>query len=45
MTITTATATREGTAADNADSARVYVLADGTVGAAVIDGKRSSAIQ
>lgn len=38
MTITTAIATREGTALDNADSAKVYVLADGTVGAAVIDG-------
>ncbi|WP_338683413.1 SpoIIE family protein phosphatase [Streptomyces acidiscabies] len=31
-------ATREGTALDNADAARVYRLADGTVGAAVIDG-------
>ncbi|MFD4999836.1 SpoIIE family protein phosphatase [Streptomyces buecherae] len=31
-------ATREGTAADNADAAKVYQLADGTVGAAVIDG-------
>ncbi|MFS0697792.1 hypothetical protein [Streptomyces nitrosporeus] len=38
MTITTGLATREGTAQDNADAARVYVLADGTVGAAVIDG-------
>lgn len=38
MTITWGTATREGTAEDNADSARVHVLADGTVGAAVIDG-------
>ncbi|MFE7566222.1 hypothetical protein ACFU76_04550 [Streptomyces sp. NPDC057539] len=36
--ITTGIATREGTAEDNADAARVYVLADGTVGAAVIDG-------
>ncbi|MEU7051482.1 PP2C family protein-serine/threonine phosphatase [Streptomyces eurythermus] len=36
--ITTGLATREGTAADNADSAKVHVLADGTVGAAVIDG-------
>ncbi|MDX3455059.1 hypothetical protein PV396_24480 [Streptomyces sp. ME02-8801-2C] len=36
--ITTGYATREGTAEDNADAARVYVLADGTVGAAVIDG-------
>ncbi|MFD8964407.1 hypothetical protein ACFV0C_05270 [Streptomyces sp. NPDC059568] len=36
--ILTGTATREGTALDNADAARVYVLADGTVGAAVIDG-------
>ncbi|WP_254406658.1 SpoIIE family protein phosphatase, partial [Streptomyces sp. AC627_RSS907] len=31
-------ATREGTAADNADAARAYTLADGTIGAAVIDG-------
>ncbi|MFB6423666.1 hypothetical protein ACFCXC_18260 [Streptomyces microflavus] len=38
MTIITGLATREGTAEDNADAARVYVLADGTVGAAVIDG-------
>ncbi|MFJ2882430.1 hypothetical protein ACIQGT_14085 [Streptomyces sp. NPDC093108] len=38
MTITTGLATREGTAQDNADAGRVYVLADGTVGAAVIDG-------
>jgi protein phosphatase len=38
MTITTAIATREGTALDNADAATVYTLADGTVGAAVIDG-------
>ncbi|MFD3520437.1 PP2C family protein-serine/threonine phosphatase [Streptomyces sp. NPDC058653] len=37
-TITTAIASREGTAEDNADACRVYVLADGTVGAAVIDG-------
>ncbi|MFJ6704592.1 MULTISPECIES: hypothetical protein [unclassified Streptomyces] len=36
--IRTALATREGTAADNADAARVYRLADGMVGAAVIDG-------
>ncbi|MFF2923100.1 PP2C family protein-serine/threonine phosphatase [Streptomyces celluloflavus] len=36
--ITTGHATREGTDADNADAARVYRLADGTVGAAVIDG-------
>lgn len=36
--IITGLATREGTAADNADAARVYVLASGTVGAAVIDG-------
>ncbi len=36
--IRTAMATREGTAADNADAAKVYHLADGTVGAAVIDG-------
>lgn len=36
--ITTGYATREGTAEDNADAARVYRLADGTVGAAVIDG-------
>lgn len=38
LTITTGLATREGTAADNADAARTYTLADGTVGAAVIDG-------
>ncbi|MFJ9573588.1 PP2C family protein-serine/threonine phosphatase [Streptomyces bacillaris] len=37
-TITSGLATREGTAEDNADAARVYVLADGTTGAAVIDG-------
>ncbi|MFE7128941.1 PP2C family protein-serine/threonine phosphatase [Streptomyces sp. NPDC057617] len=37
-TIRTGIATREGTAEDNADAGRVYVLADGTVGAAVIDG-------
>ncbi|WP_329390212.1 hypothetical protein [Streptomyces sp. NBC_01716] len=37
-TITTGIATREGTALDNADAAKVYVLADGTVGAAVVDG-------
>ncbi|MFH8219835.1 hypothetical protein ACH4C2_11185 [Streptomyces sp. NPDC018057] len=36
--IRTGYATREGTAADNADAARVYVLADGTVGAALVDG-------
>ncbi|MFE9662142.1 hypothetical protein [Streptomyces sp. NPDC005955] len=36
--IRTGYATREGTALDNADSASVYVLSDGTVGAAVIDG-------
>ncbi|MFD8409526.1 hypothetical protein ACFV1G_33190 [Streptomyces anulatus] len=36
--IRTGFATREGTAADNADAAKVYVLSDGTVGAAVIDG-------
>ncbi|MFJ2610558.1 hypothetical protein ACIO13_37250 [Streptomyces sp. NPDC087425] len=36
--IRTGIATREGTAADNADAAKVYVLADGTVGAAVVDG-------
>lgn len=36
--ITTGYATREGTAEDNADAARVYELAGGTVGAAVIDG-------
>lgn len=36
--ITTGTATREGTALDNADSGRVYRLDDGTVGAAVVDG-------
>jgi serine/threonine protein phosphatase PrpC len=38
MTITTGLATREGTALDIADAARVYRLEDGTVGAAVIDG-------
>lgn len=37
-TITTGIATREGTAADNADAASTYVLADGTLGAAVVDG-------
>ncbi|MFF1483125.1 hypothetical protein ACIGZH_01720 [Streptomyces sp. NPDC058319] len=31
-------ASREGTAEDNADAARIHVLADGTVGAAVVDG-------
>ncbi|GGR71061.1 MULTISPECIES: PP2C family protein-serine/threonine phosphatase [Streptomyces] len=36
--ITTGHATREGTAKDNADACRVYRLADGTVGAAVVDG-------
>ncbi|MFH9403272.1 PP2C family protein-serine/threonine phosphatase [Streptomyces sp. NPDC017638] len=36
--ITTGHATREGTAEDNADAARVYRLADGTVGAALVDG-------
>ncbi|MEV7275251.1 hypothetical protein ACIQIG_21975 [Streptomyces bacillaris] len=36
--IRTGFATREGTAADNADAAKVYVLSNGTVGAAVIDG-------
>jgi serine/threonine protein phosphatase PrpC len=36
--IVTGHATREGTAEDNADAAKVYVLADGTVGAAVVDG-------
>ncbi|MFH9671252.1 SpoIIE family protein phosphatase [Streptomyces sp. NPDC017405] len=36
--IITGLATREGTAKDNADACRVYRLADGTVGAAVIDG-------
>ncbi|MEQ4609835.1 hypothetical protein ABMX48_26360 [Streptomyces cavourensis] len=36
--IRTGIATREGTAADNADAAKVYVLSNGTVGAAVIDG-------
>ncbi|MYR55540.1 SpoIIE family protein phosphatase [Streptomyces sp. SID625] len=38
MRIRTGNASREGTAEDNADSARVHQLADGTVGAAVIDG-------
>ncbi|MFE2046690.1 hypothetical protein ACFXAZ_38425 [Streptomyces sp. NPDC059477] len=36
--IRTGHATREGTAKDNADSATVYTMADGSVGAAVIDG-------
>lgn len=36
--IITGLATREGTALDLADAAKVYVLATGTVGAAVIDG-------
>ncbi|MFI2311514.1 hypothetical protein AMK17_12685 [Streptomyces sp. CB00072] len=36
--IRTGFATREGTALDNADAGKVYVLSDGTVGAAVIDG-------
>ncbi|MGW4222754.1 SpoIIE family protein phosphatase [Streptomyces bauhiniae] len=36
--IRTGIATREGTALDNADAAKVYRLANGTVGAAVIDG-------
>ena len=36
--IATATATREGTAKDNADAAAAYTAADLTVGAAVIDG-------
>ncbi|MFJ9979676.1 hypothetical protein [Streptomyces cyaneofuscatus] len=36
--ITTGLATREGTAEDNADAARVYRMSTGTVGAAVIDG-------
>ncbi|MET8974345.1 hypothetical protein ABZX85_01875 [Streptomyces sp. NPDC004539] len=36
--IRTGLATREGTALDNADAARVYRLANGTVGAAVVDG-------
>lgn len=36
--IRTGLATREGTAADNADAARVYELANGTVGVAVVDG-------
>ncbi|MFZ4237523.1 hypothetical protein ACOZGD_20345 [Streptomyces murinus] len=36
--ICTGIAIREGTALDNADAAKVYRLADGTVGAAVIDG-------
>ncbi|MEV8053104.1 hypothetical protein [Streptomyces bacillaris] len=36
--VLTGVATREGTAADNADACKVYRLADGTVGAAVIDG-------
>lgn len=36
--IITGHATREGTDADNADARAIYRLADGTVGAAVIDG-------
>lgn len=36
--VTIGQASREGTAEDNADAAKVYALADGTVGAAVIDG-------
>ncbi|MCS0638741.1 SpoIIE family protein phosphatase [Streptomyces sp. LP05-1] len=36
--IYTGIATREGTALDNADAARVHTLANGTVGAALIDG-------
>jgi len=36
--ITTGFATREGTAADNADAAKIHTLADGTVGASVVDG-------
>ncbi|MET9096219.1 hypothetical protein ABZX72_29490 [Streptomyces cyaneofuscatus] len=36
--IITGLATREGTAQDNADAARVYRMSTGTVGAAVIDG-------
>ncbi|WP_327226371.1 SpoIIE family protein phosphatase [Streptomyces platensis] len=36
--ISTGCATREGTDADNADAATTYTTADGTVGAAVIDG-------
>ncbi|MFD9072840.1 hypothetical protein [Streptomyces lasiicapitis] len=38
MTITTGSASREGTANDNADASTIYTLADGTIGAAVIDG-------
>ncbi|MCX4676713.1 SpoIIE family protein phosphatase [Streptomyces sp. NBC_01433] len=38
MTITTATATREGTDQDNADAGAIYAAADGAVAAAVIDG-------
>lgn len=36
--IRTGYASREGTALDNADAAKVYRLADGTLGAAVVDG-------
>ncbi|MBT3077619.1 MULTISPECIES: hypothetical protein [Streptomyces] len=38
VTIATGLATREGTAQDNADAARVYRMSTGAVGAAVIDG-------
>lgn len=38
MTITTATATREGTDGSNADAVRTYASSTGTIGAAVIDG-------
>ncbi|MFD5682180.1 PP2C family serine/threonine-protein phosphatase [Streptomyces bacillaris] len=38
MSIITGLATREGTAEDNADAARVYRMSTGAVGATVIDG-------
>ncbi|MEV8452065.1 hypothetical protein AB0467_04380 [Streptomyces sp. NPDC052095] len=38
MPVTTAIATRTGTANDNADAAATYTAVDGVVGAAVIDG-------
>ncbi|MFC9429270.1 SpoIIE family protein phosphatase [Streptomyces sp. NPDC056987] len=38
MTIITGIATREGTADDNADAAKIYTMNDDTVGAAVVDG-------
>lgn len=38
LAVQAATASREGTALDNADAAYVHRLADGTVGAALVDG-------